>query len=272
MQNDTSWGEALHRGIAPWVAAKPTAQGIEGLSWVREQISAWLVRLGFEVDARARHPSPLVAARPGKGRLRLGLIGHYDVEQAGGGWSYPPLEVTRAGGRIFGRGLADNLGPLWLRLAALQGLEQASPSLLMVLQGEEEIGSPTAHGVFPGLSLPHVDLWLEETGYFELDGSQRLLARNLDAVTEALVREVERIASEHGRGSRRHDRFLNKAFGADRCPFLTHLVGDRPYLAIGPNDPASAIHRPDESIPEQNLEITVCQLRALLGAAAEVTA
>lgn len=266
-----SWSEALCRGITPWVAAHPTSANAEGRAYVCAQIVAWLERLGFEVEHRGAAPGIIVATRVGAGRLRVGLVGHYDVEDVGAGWSHPPLEVTRAGGRVFGRGLADNLGPLWLRLTTLEAHRGPAPSLLVVLQGEEEVGSPTAHRVFPGLDLPRVDLWIEETGYFELDGSQRLLVRNLDDVTAPLVAAVEQVATTCGRASRRHDRFLNKAFGAESCPFLTHLIGGSPYLAMGPNDPGSAIHRPDESLPEQNLELSARQFHALLVAAARVT-
>ncbi|MDP3151453.1 MAG: M20/M25/M40 family metallo-hydrolase [Archangium sp.] len=265
------WGEALHVGVSPWVAARPTEANIAGREHVCGSVVAWLERLGFHVERCGPSGGIVRASRAGTGRLRLGLIGHYDVEDAGSGWTYPSHEATRAGGRIFGRGLADNLGPLWLRLAAIdEHASDSTPSLLLVLQGEEEIGSPEAHQTFPKLQWPRVDLWLEETGYFELDGSQRILARNHDEATAPIVAAVERVAAGDGRASRRHDRFLNKALGPAQCPFLTHLVRDRPYLAIGPNDPASAIHRPDESLPEQNLELSVRQFRAVLTAASEI--
>ena len=47
--------------------------------------------------------------------------------------------------------------------------------LLFVIQGEEEIGSPWAHQVYPTLELPDVDFWIDETGYFFKNGDQRVL-------------------------------------------------------------------------------------------------
>lgn len=112
-----------------------------------------------------------------------------------------------------------------LRLTALAGAAQL-PSLVWVLQGEEEIGSPAAHAIYPELRLPPVSLWLEETGYFELDGRQRVLVRRPSPVTTAWVDAALELATAMQRGVELHDRYLNKAFGTHRCPFLTHLVGD----------------------------------------------
>lgn len=154
-----------------------------------------------------------------------------------------------------------------LRLTALAGAAQL-PSLVWVLQGEEEIGSPAAHAIYPELRLPPVSLWLEETGYFELDGRQRVLVRRPSPVTTAWVDAALELATAMQRGVELHDRYLNKAFGTHRCPFLTHLVGDATYLAICPNDPRSRIHEADESLPLHNLALSVDQLLAVLRAAA----
>ena len=71
----------------------------------------------------------------------------------------------------------------WLQEAA--GWECVSLSrcrgLCWVIHGQEEVGSPYAHKLYPTVefrsSLPPIGLWLEETGYFEKDGTQRLLRR-----------------------------------------------------------------------------------------------
>ena len=48
------------------------------------------------------------------------------------------------------------------------------------------------------------------------------------------------------------ERFMNKANGVEGCPFLKHLVGNGPYISIGPNDTATIIHEANESIPLVN--------------------
>lgn len=260
-------GEALQ----PLLSFHPVASNLGGLRTVAESVADHLVSLGFSVRRAGipGKPDILVAERAGAGPLRIGLSGHYDIEEAGDGWATDPFVVTEREGRLFARGIADNLGPLLLRLLALAAVDPA-PSLLFVLQGEEEVGSPAAHALYPKLDVPRVDLWLEETGYYELDGTQRLLARRADRCPPQVREALDLSARHHGRAVITHDRYLNKAFGEQRCPFLTHLVGDAPYLAIGPNDPQSVIHQPNESLPISNLAASLHQFQATLAAAAAV--
>lgn len=262
--------------VSAWVAARPTAGRPEGRAEVLAALLARLDRLGFEARAHAGgDAAPVIEARrePEAGEAWLGLFAHYDVEEAGEGWTGDPFTLRVEAGRAYGRGVADNLGPLALRLLALEQLLAAParaplPGLLWVIQGEEEIGSPWAHALFPRLSLPPVALWLEETGYFEEDGAQRVLARRLSARLAPVLDRIEALAREDGRAVRVHDRYLNKAFGESRCPCLAHLVGDAPYLALGPNDTRSRIHRPDESLPLGTQALAAAQFLAVLEEAA----
>lgn len=251
--------------------APPCAGSLPALDRTRTWLTSRLAQLGFDLRLLKHPGSPgvLIASRRGAGSLVVGLSGHFDVELAGDGWQTAPFVPTVKEGRIFARGVADNLGPLLLRLMALEEASFPLPTMVWVLQGEEEIGSPAAHHIYPHLELPTVDLWLEETGYFEVDGSQRLLLRRANARTHPCIQAVFDTAAAAGRSVTVHDRFLNKAFGIHRCPFLTHLVGDATYLAIGPNDPASRIHKPDESLPVANIDLSVEQFLAVLRAAAE---
>lgn len=256
------------------VALAPTPSNPAGRQAVRTTLVQWLVRLGFDITEHGDDPASrvVVATRAGRG-LRLGLCGHYDVEEAGEGWTTPPFELTRRDGRLLGRGTADNLGPLVLRLLTLErlGMQVPTAPLLWVLQGEEETGSPMAHALYPTLPLPAVDLWVEETGYVERDGAQRFLARDLDVAGQTVVNTLEAVARQEGRGFTIHPRHLNKAFGASRCPFLTHLVRGRPYIALGPNDPDSRIHRAGESLAPDHIRFAMTQFEKLLTAAAAVS-
>ncbi|MCB9779922.1 MAG: M20/M25/M40 family metallo-hydrolase [Alphaproteobacteria bacterium] len=257
--------------MAVELARRATPAHSAGLDASGGAVAQALAELGFDVK-RIRQPGAaplLVAHRPGRGPHTIGLAAHYDVELAGDGWSHAPFSLTEDGGRLFGRGIADNLGPLWLRIEALRVRQKPSPSLLWVIQGEEEIGSPFAHQRYPDLDLPPVDLWLEETGYFDLDGTQRLLAAHMTPDASKLLDAVAHLAAQDGRPVRVEDRYLNKAFGQNRCPFLTHLLRERPYLAVGPNDDLSQIHAPDESLPLSTLDLSVRQFWALLDAAVD---
>jgi acetylornithine deacetylase/succinyl-diaminopimelate desuccinylase-like protein len=254
--------------LTPWVDALPAASRPDAMKMVREQLVSELQALDFDIDLIGSGAAPvIVARRSGQGPHTLGLAAHYDVEEIGEGWSLPSSQLTTQSGRVYGRGLADNLGPLALRLVTLHQRTQPTPPLVWVIQGEEEVGSSLAHATYPDLAVDDVALWLEETGYFEADGSQRLLATCLDDFGKAMRDAVTAVATADGRAVQVHDRHLNKAFGQNRCPFLVHLAAGRPYLAMGPNDPDSNIHAADESLPFNTLDISARQFNALLSAA-----
>ncbi|MEP7124430.1 MAG: M20/M25/M40 family metallo-hydrolase [Byssovorax sp.] len=274
---DTRAAERAVEGWLPlvgsWIAARPVAGHDAGLALVRADLLAWLERLGFSARVHTRGDAApiLVATRPPeRGTAWVGLFAHYDVEAAGDGWSSDPFTVRCADGRAFGRGVADNLGPLALRLLGLRevvdrgGAREGLPGLVWVIQGEEEIGSPWAHALFPRLDLPEVQLWIEETGYFESDGAQRVLARRIPPRLAPVLDRIRALASAEGRTTHVLDRYLNKAFGESRCPCLAHLVREAPYLAIGPNDTRSRIHAPDESLPLGALALSAAQLVGVL--------
>ena len=256
--------------VTRWVAAKPTASNHGGLVLVREECIDWLRRAGFvveihESDTLGEQPI-LVARRPGTSGLWLGISSHYDVEDALGDWDSDPWTVCERGGRLYGRGLADNLGPLAQRLLSLSERPTSTAGVVWVIEGEEEIGSPWAQRLYARLELPPVAVWLEETGYFYKDGRQRVLTMGPKPRLAPLLAVIAKVAAEHGRTIEIRERFLNKAFGNDRCPSLNHLIGDRPYLAIGPNDDWTRVHAPNESIDPGLLKLCDAQLGRLLEA------
>jgi acetylornithine deacetylase/succinyl-diaminopimelate desuccinylase-like protein len=62
-------------------------------------------------------------------------------------WRTPPFEPTERDGRLWGRGTADNKGPLMVHLTAVGRLLEKHPDLPLritfVIEGEEETGSPS---------------------------------------------------------------------------------------------------------------------------------
>lgn len=218
----------------------------------------------FQINILSKdgHADIVVAKRPAiDSNEWVGLYGHYDVEPIDDGWLTDPLVLTEKDGRLFGRGIGDNLGPLVLRLyAALQTKTLAKrPGLIWLLQGEEEIASPFAHEAFPKIQLPEVKYWLEETGYFNTEKGQRILTKNTDSNLEILINEVSAIGKAQGFDNYVENRYMNKAFGEHQCPYLNHIVKSQPYLAIGPNDEFSNIHRPNESLPIYTFEVSFLQ-------------
>ncbi|GAA0070306.1 Sapep family Mn(2+)-dependent dipeptidase [Clostridium sardiniense] len=59
-------------------------------------------------------------AEYGEGEEYIAIIGHVDVVPAGKGWTYPPFDLSVKDGKIFGRGVLDNKGPI---MAALYGMK-----------------------------------------------------------------------------------------------------------------------------------------------------
>jgi acetylornithine deacetylase/succinyl-diaminopimelate desuccinylase-like protein len=105
--------------------------------------------LAVEVVKTDRHPLVL-ATRGGKADWpHVVIYGHYDVQPADplALWKTPPFEPVIAGHRIYGRGAADNKGPLMANIAAVASLLEEQPNLPLritfLVEGEEEMGSPS---------------------------------------------------------------------------------------------------------------------------------
>lgn len=217
----------------------------------------------------------LVATRAprGGGRSWIGMFGHVDIEEVTNPerWCVrDPMQVTLKDQRWYARGIADNLGPLLARVLSFSNDDANCAGIVWVIHGEEEIGSPFAHRLYPSLrkGIPEmslVGLWLEETGYFRRDGSQRVLVLHRGA-NSALVEDVlGRIrALTPDREVHVEERPLNKAFGTNKCPCLTHLLdGAVPYVSMGINDSYSNIHDINESVPADILSLAHRQFVAI---------
>ena len=123
----------------------------DGMRGAQEFVSGLLGSMGFAVEVVKTDLHPIILAhRSGDASWPHVIIyGHYDVQPADplNLWQSPAFEPTIRGNRIYGRGAADNKGPLLTHITAVGQLLEQNPKLPLritfLVEGEEEMGSPS---------------------------------------------------------------------------------------------------------------------------------
>jgi len=132
----------------PSISADPAFAG--GVKKTYEFLAALLDKAGAKPEIVPTSGNPVVVGRfnaDKKAFPHIVVYGHYDVQPVDPLelWETPPFEPTVKGGKIFGRGTADNKGPHAVSIVALANLLARHPDLPLrvtfVFEGEEEIGS-----------------------------------------------------------------------------------------------------------------------------------
>jgi acetylornithine deacetylase/succinyl-diaminopimelate desuccinylase-like protein len=127
-----------------------------------EWLASELRRIGItaEVCPTSGHPVVLGEWRGGGPNVpTLLMYGPYDVQppEPLDQWRSPPFLGTQRDGRLYARGAADDKGQFWIHLKALEACLVTRGTLpvnvVMLLEGEEEVGSPS----LPGFLLAHHD-------------------------------------------------------------------------------------------------------------------
>jgi len=133
----------------------------EGMRGAQKFVADLLGSMGFAVEVVATKVHPIILASRGGDPAwpHVVIYGHYDVQPADplALWKTPPFEPTVIGNRIYGRGAADNKGPLMANITAVAQLLEEEPKLPLritfLVEGEEEMGSPS----FPAFLSTHAD-------------------------------------------------------------------------------------------------------------------
>ena len=136
-----------------------TGQGVVDCSQI---VAALLEEHGLQVQTFTGYGNPIVLGKcPGKSAKTLLFYNHYDVQPVEPLelWTSPPFEPVERDGKLYARGVADDKGEFIARLAALDAVcgkehrkaahgggrlntTELPCSVLFVLEGEEEVGSP----------------------------------------------------------------------------------------------------------------------------------
>ena len=133
----------------PSVSADPAAA--PHLHASAREVAALLRAAGLpqvEVVAVNGGQPAVLGHRPGPpGASTVLLYAHHDVQPAGdrAGWDGDPFQPSVRAGRLYGRGAADDKAGIAVHLAALRAHGDRLPvGVTVLVEGEEEIGSPTA--------------------------------------------------------------------------------------------------------------------------------
>ncbi len=121
----------------------PTVAGNEQ---ARKDQQAWLLRTAASLGLVARDAGPVTEIElPGPpGAPVLGLVVHGDVQPVDEKqWTVPPFAGVVEGGFVYGRGAADDKGPLVTALLAMQSLRGAklTQTVRLLVGSDEESGN-----------------------------------------------------------------------------------------------------------------------------------
>lgn len=161
----------------PSVGADPAmAQGMED---ARRLIETRLDEMGFQDRQRltpadgSGHPAIYAERMDAPGKPTLLVYAHYDVQPPDPleKWETPPFDPVERDGRLYGRGISDDKGPMMIALGALAAFIEVEGSLpvniKLLIEGEEETGSPS----LPGILETHAEL-LDADAVLSADGAR----------------------------------------------------------------------------------------------------
>src|SRR5215472_3785952 len=93
------------------------------------------------------HPAVFAEWKQASGKPTLLVYGHHDVQPVDplNEWISPPFEPAVREGRLWGRGVVDDKGQVYIHVKAIEAFIKAAGklpiNLKLIVEGEEEIGS-----------------------------------------------------------------------------------------------------------------------------------
>ena len=128
----------------------------QGVAECAQVVFNLLQKHGFNPQLHQGYGNPILTGyQKGRSSRTLLFYNHYDVQPVEplDLWTTPPFEPAQRDGKLFARGVSDDKGEFIARLAAIEAVKAAHGgsgrtrpalpcSVLFVLEGEEEVGSP----------------------------------------------------------------------------------------------------------------------------------
>jgi cysteinylglycine-S-conjugate dipeptidase len=138
---------SVSRALVPVPAVSDSAEAVAGLLRNAGMPEVRILSVSAGAPAVvAKLPAP-------QGAPTILLYAHHDVQPAGdvSAWRTPPFEATEVDGRLHGRGAADDKAGVIAHVAAIRALREAcggdlsraGVGIVVFVEGEEEVGSPT---------------------------------------------------------------------------------------------------------------------------------
>ncbi len=135
--------------LVPLCPCRSVAGDATGLGQAHNFLLGKLAVLGLspQTYGEKEHPLVIAGSREGVGAAKVLFYNHYDVvpEGASEHWQTPPFCPAVREGRLWGRGVSDDKGPLMARLQAIEAILAVKGELpvgaAFLLDGQEETGS-----------------------------------------------------------------------------------------------------------------------------------
>ncbi len=140
-----------------------------GVSTALNYIEELATKDGFEVY---NYDNKVVEIIYGRGKNNLTIMAHADVVPAGTGWKDNPFKVVERKGVLYGRGVADDKGPLLATYYAMKALRDngylGGYQIRFLVGGNEESGSLCMEHYFHTLKKPQPTLGFSPDSDFPL--------------------------------------------------------------------------------------------------------
>ena len=137
-------------------SASSTAPYGAGVEKALKYVGRLARQFGFDVDYCDNRATEMTF---GQGERLISIFAHADVVPVGSGWKHEPFGAQIEKGKVFGRGVSDDKGPLIAAFYAIKALKDNNLinnyRVRLVVGGDEERGSSCLKYYFKDLKKEH---------------------------------------------------------------------------------------------------------------------